>query len=45
VAALKPEEKRRMICVDDGLGLYVEVMASGNKFWRMRYRKGKKKKS
>lgn len=42
VAALKPEEKRYMRCVDDGLGLYIEVMVSGAKYWRMRYRKGKK---
>ncbi|MDR1622249.1 MAG: Arm DNA-binding domain-containing protein [Synergistaceae bacterium] len=42
VAALKPEEKRYMRCVDDGLGLYIEVMVSGTKYWRMRYRKGKK---
>jgi integrase len=41
VAALKTQEKRYMVCVDDGLGLYVEVMASGAKYWRMRYREGK----
>jgi integrase len=42
VAALKPAEKRYMTCADDGLGLYIEVMISGSKYWRMRYRKGKK---
>jgi integrase len=42
VAALKPAEKRYMMSADDGLGLYVEVMTSGAKYWRMRYRKGKK---
>jgi len=41
VAALRPEEKRRMVCVDDGLGLYVDVMVSGAKYWRLRYRRGK----
>jgi integrase len=42
VAALKPEKKRHMTCVDDGLGLYIDLMVSGAKYWRMRYRKGKK---
>jgi integrase len=42
VAALKPKEKRYMQCADDGLGLYIEVMTSGAKYWRMRYRKGKR---
>jgi integrase len=42
IAALKPGEKRYMMSADDGLGLYIEVMVSGAKYWRMRYRKGKK---
>jgi integrase len=42
VAALKPGEKRYMMSADGGLGLYIEVMTSGAKYWRMRYRKGKK---
>ena len=31
-----------MICADDGLALYIEVMTSGAKYWRMRCRQGKK---
>jgi len=36
----KPKDKRYMI--RDDYGLYLEVMSSGSKFWRMRYWEGKK---
>jgi integrase len=42
IAGLDPKDKRYMQSTDDGLGLYIEVMTSGAKYWRMRYHKGKK---
>jgi len=35
IKQLKPEEKRYM--VRDDRGLYIEIMPSGNKHWRLRY--------
>ena len=36
----KPKDKRYMLC--DDRGLYLEVMISGNKHWRLRYRENGK---
>lgn len=34
--ALKPQAKPKKY--SDGLGLYLEVMPNGSKYWRMKYR-------
>ena len=40
VKEAKPKEKRYMI--RDDKGLYIEIMPSGNKHWRLRYWEEKK---
>lgn len=42
IEAAKPKEKPYKL--SDGQGLYVEVMASGAKYWRLKYRIGGKEK-